>query len=294
MTADTPTRRRRRPSMLGAGARLGVDLSQATLEVTSAAIGDAELQRISPYDATGHPVLAVPGLMGDERSVRRLNHYLRRRGFAPTPWPRGRNLGPRGESFEEHLDTMVAELKPLLERMSDDASAPVSLVGHSLGGVLSRELGRRLPDEIDRIITLGAPVFGVGEQDNPIIGRIGQRLRGKGTSYTDMMDGHSYGHWDSARPDLPCVSIVSPIDQVIDRSKAAIPQESLDGAAGPIRENVTVRSSHIGMVSNPFVLLTVADRLLADPQEWQCFDPDPYLWPRPKRFVRHIFPPIRY
>lgn len=276
--------------MLLAGARLCADMGQATLELASAVIGDAELQRISPTDVTGRPVLAIPGLMGDEKSVRRLNDFLARRGFTPTIWPFGRNLGPRAETFEEHLDDMVAKLQPLLRGIADEASTPVALVGHSLGGVLARELGRRMPDEVDRILTLGAPVFGVGERDNPIIAGIGQRLRGKDTSYRDMMNGRAYGHWGNATPKMPCVSIISPIDQVIDRSLAAIPTESLDQALGPIRENVTVRSSHVGMVANPFILLAVADRLLADREAWVRFDPERYLANRPGPLVRHLYP----
>ncbi len=148
-------------------------------------------------------------------------------------------------------------------------------------------------EEVDRILTLGAPAFGGGERDNPTISGIGQRLRGKETSYLDMMDGRSYGHWDAATLDLPCVSIVSPIDQVIDRSMAANPCDSLDASGGPISENVMVRSSHIGMVSNPFVMLTVADRLMADRRDWRRFDPTSYLSNRPQRSVRHIFPTLR-
>ncbi|MDN5777424.1 MAG: alpha/beta fold hydrolase [Humibacillus sp.] len=278
-------------SLFTAGARLGFDFAQATLEVATATVGDAELQRVSPSDDLGRPVLVIPGLTGNEKSVRRLVEYLCSRGFVATAWPLGRNLGPRGgETFETHLDSVMMVIGPMLRSLADTTSQPVSLVGHSLGGVLAREIGRRLAPEVDRLITLGAPVFGVGERDNPIISRIGQQIRGR-TSYLEMMSGHAYGHWDSQSPTRPCVSIISPIDQVVDRDMAAIPVESLDPVVGPIRENVTVRSSHIGMTSNPFVLLAVADRLLADAESWQRFDPFRYFPHRLGPMVRHVYPP---
>ena len=278
--------------MFTASIGLSIDLCQASLELASLWALNAELQRVSPYDPAGRPVLTIPGLLGDDRAIRRLSQFLRARGFAVAEWPLGRNLGPRNETFEAHLDTVVGQIRPRLRELADRTGAPVSLVGHSLGGVLARELGRRMPAEVDRILTLGAPVFGVGERDNAIIAHIGQRLRGA-TTYREMMAGNSYGHWDASGPDLPCVSIVSPIDRVVDRSLAAIPHECLDAAAGPIRENVVVRYSHAGLVANPFVQLVVADRLLADRQDWRRFDPGQYLPARPVRVIRHVYPRYR-
>jgi len=42
----------------------------------------------------------------------------------------------------------------------DAAGAPVSLLGWSLGGVIAREVARREPDAVRRVITYGTPVVG--------------------------------------------------------------------------------------------------------------------------------------
>ena len=41
-----------------------------------------------------------------------------------------------------------------------DTGRPASLVGWSLGGVIAREVARRHPDAVRRVITYGTPVTG--------------------------------------------------------------------------------------------------------------------------------------
>jgi hypothetical protein len=41
----------------------------------------------------GHPVLVVPGFVGDAGSMAVLKHYLRNRGYEVDDWGLGRNVG---------------------------------------------------------------------------------------------------------------------------------------------------------------------------------------------------------
>jgi pimeloyl-ACP methyl ester carboxylesterase len=42
----------------------------------------------------------------------------------------------------------------------DTSGSPVSLVGWSLGGVIAREVARRRPEAVRRVVTYGTPVVG--------------------------------------------------------------------------------------------------------------------------------------
>nr|AIT69765.1 putative hemerythrin [uncultured bacterium] len=56
------------------------------------------------------------------------------------------------------------------------------------------------------------------------------------------------------------------------------------------RENIRVLASHIGMTFSPWVLLAVADRLLADRDHWQPFDASRYLPGALKGVVPVMYP----
>ena len=99
-------------------------------------------------------------------------------------------------------------------------------------------------------------------------------------------------HWDADQPALPCVSIHSPLDGVVDEASSVIPQyivEQSDNSAP--RENLRVLSSHIGMSVNPCVLLAIADRLVQDRDSWQVFDPYRYYSETLQGAVSRLYPP---
>ena len=96
-------------------------------------------------------------------------------------------LDPLAESFDVHpLDrlghhpdypvnhnwgNLVEELLSYLP----DTDAPLLGVGHSLGGIYSREIARMEPDVIRQVITLGSP-FGQGRDTASHANRMYQRL----------------------------------------------------------------------------------------------------------------------
>jgi hypothetical protein len=85
-------------------------------------------------------------------------------------------------------------------------------------------------------------------------------------------------HLDADQPSLPCVSIHSPYDGIVDEASSRIPQYIVDDAepSAP-RENLRVMSSHVGMSVNPWVLLAVADRLAQSRDDWIEFEPRDYF-----------------
>lgn len=98
----------------------------------------------------GEPVLVIPGFLASDKSTRVLRRALVAGGYRAYGWDLGFNWGARADLFDR------------LEAQLDRAArhGPVSLVGWSLGGVYARELAKRRPEDIKRVITLGSPFSG--------------------------------------------------------------------------------------------------------------------------------------
>jgi pimeloyl-ACP methyl ester carboxylesterase len=47
----------------------------------------------------------------------------------------------------------------LIRKVSDESNQKVTLIGHSLGGVLSKELAKMFPAHVEQVISLGSPLF---------------------------------------------------------------------------------------------------------------------------------------
>jgi esterase/lipase len=274
--------------------RLNVDVLWGGGERLAGLLGRPVRDHLLPMGDGTTPVLTIPGFLAPEFSLARLNRTLNDHGFVAHSWGRGRNLGPRGMSIFEHVEEVEAELGHMIRVMADTAEHPVALVGQSLGGVYARELAERLPDYVDRVITIGSPAI---EPDsahhlNKLLRLLNRRFTGK--RLVELTKEESLLHWDAHEPDMPLVAIYSPVDRVVPEFLSRMPDEvvaeSHDGAP---RENVPIVCSHSGMGVNPFVILAVLDRLVQPTEGWTDFDAAKYftgplrLWPTPFRHPLH-------
>jgi triacylglycerol esterase/lipase EstA (alpha/beta hydrolase family) len=87
--------------------------------------------------------------MADSDSMAMLRRWLDGLGYNAIPWGLGRNVGPRGILMERLIAT-VGDL-------AREHRQPVSLIGHSLGGVFAREIAKVIPTQVRQVITLGSP-----------------------------------------------------------------------------------------------------------------------------------------
>jgi pimeloyl-ACP methyl ester carboxylesterase len=274
--------------------RLNVDVLWGGGERLAGLLGRPVRDHVLPMGDGTTPVLTIPGFLAPEFSLVRLNRTLNEHGFFARSWGRGRNLGPRGMSIFEHVEEVEADLGREIRVMAEIAEHPVALVGQSLGGVYARELARRLPDCVDRVITIGSPAI---EPDsahhlNKLLRLLNRRFSGK--RLVELTKEESLLHWDAHEPPMPLVAIYSPVDRVVPEFLSRIPDEvvaeSHDGAP---RENVPIVCSHSGMAVNPFVILAVLDRLIQPTARWESFDASDYftgplrLWPTPFRHPLH-------
>jgi pimeloyl-ACP methyl ester carboxylesterase len=98
----------------------------------------------------GHPVLVLPGLLAGDRYLEPLRGWLRRVGYRPLASGLERNPG-----WSEEL---VRELGDVAEGAFQRSGTRVTIVGHSMGGVLGRSIALRRPHAVRHVITLGSPL----------------------------------------------------------------------------------------------------------------------------------------
>jgi len=97
----------------------------------------------------GEPVVLIPGFLGGDWTLMVLAKWLKRIGYAP--YLSGIYCNRRCP--RETADNLGRRIEYLYNK-----AGPLSLIGHSLGGILARQLGHVFPQKIKRIITLGTPV----------------------------------------------------------------------------------------------------------------------------------------
>ncbi len=186
----------------------------------------------------GHVVVDIPGWRAPELSGAPMRAYLRALGYDARGWGLGTNTGdPRRD---------VERLARIVLRLTDEAGAPVSLVGWSLGGVIAREVARREPDAVRRVITYGTPVVG-------------------GARFTAVA--RAYGPGDSEAADVLARRLDTespirvPLTAIFTRRDGIVSWPACIDRSSPFVEHVEVSSTHIGMGLDPDVWAIVADRL---------------------------------
>ncbi|OGP87070.1 MAG: hypothetical protein A2Y95_00055 [Deltaproteobacteria bacterium RBG_13_65_10] len=200
-------------------------------------------------EGDGHGVLLVPGLLAYDQSMAPLARVLRRLGYRTYRSGLNPNTGP--------TKATVAWLKERVPDVIKRSGGPISIVGQSLGGIYAREIARRTYGEVRMVITLGSPFR---DPNNTRAAALASRLRA--WWHPDEAD---HGAHTLGRPlGVPTTSIYS-------RSDGIVSWQACLEAPGPRRENIEVRTSHIGMSVHPSVIRIVADRLSLLPGRWRSY-----------------------
>jgi pimeloyl-ACP methyl ester carboxylesterase len=227
-------------------------------------------------------VITIPGYTGNDETVAPLNDALQALGYTAESWGLGLNSGvPSRQLFEQQTNQIAKRAS----RLAEKTGARVSLVGHSLGGMFAREIGRRFPLLIDRVITMGSPAHVIRPAE-PLPGAEPKPGRPLGRRDRD----HIFS--DQPPPGMPLVAIYSRLDTIAPVTTTQIPGDYLHDPDGAPRENVEILCSHLGMAVNPLVQIVVADRLAQPIEGWSPFEAARYF-PLPLRLAHSVFyPPI--
>jgi len=202
----------------------------------------------------GAPVVVVPGFLGTDLYLLELSLWLGRIGYRPYRSSIGRN--------DECIDVLARRLLGTIERAHEETGRTVHLIGHSLGGMLSRAAAVRRPEDIASVITLGSPFRGV--RSHPLVmdavravrARVLQEGR-RPECYTGHCgcDGIS-AFW--AVPPVPHIAVYTKTDGIVDWRVCVNDDPAID---------FEVSGTHVGLVFNPAVYRLIAARLAATPSE---------------------------
>jgi pimeloyl-ACP methyl ester carboxylesterase len=135
-----------------------------------------------------------------------------------------------------------------VERQLTETAAghgPVALVGASLGGTIAREIARRRPDAVSRVITLGSPVR------LPVISLLAPLAQLLSLLWEDEAMA-AFARIAQPLP-VPLTAIVTREDGIVDW-RCCLPGPE-DG------ETVEVAGAHSTLASSPEVQRAIADRL---------------------------------
>ncbi len=198
----------------------------------------------------GRPVVVLPGLLAGDGSTRALRRLLRLAGYAPYGWGLGTNVGP--------TKRIVGGMDDVLGEITDRHGRPVSIIGWSLGGMFGYDLAGRHRGAVDRLITLGSPLY------------LADPRQSRGSRFYDgyapaHLADYSLDSWRKpAGLAVPATSIFSKTDGIVRWQTCVHPP-------GPLAENIEVYGSHCGLGFHPAAAYAILDRLAAPGDPWHKF-----------------------
>jgi triacylglycerol lipase len=222
---------------------------------------DRRTLRGTPYAtrATGRavdPVVLVPGFMAGDGTLSLMARHLRRHGHRTYRSTMHANVGCT-QAASECLERRI-------EAIAIKRDRKVTIVGHSLGGLLARGVAARRPDLVDAIVTLGSPILAPGAAHPALLFDLGLVIKLRNAGFGGMMGedctsgGCAQLSWQQSRIPLEkgvaFTSVFSRRDGIIDWRSCLDPQA----------KTVEVSTSHLGMAFDPVVLDIVTQTLEAN------------------------------
>ena len=199
-------------------------------------------RRRVPVAVTANPQVAMilPGFGASPMRMRYLARHLERAGHIAKRWGLGRNWGPEPARF----DAIEARLLELHARHG----RKVVLIGWSLGGLYAREIAKRQPQTVAKVISMGSPFSGSPRANN--VWRAYQFITGH------SVDAPPIDADLAAKPPVETVALWSANDGVIAPRCAA-------GRPGERDRAIPLRCTHMGFTYDPQVIATLLAELEA-------------------------------
>lgn len=178
--------------------------------------------------ATPRTVMLLPAFATHPVRMRYMARQLERAGHTVKRWGLGFNLGPTQDN--------IARLERRLLDVAERYAQPVHMVGWSLGGVFARELAKRHPHAVAKVITMGSPFSG------------SLRANNAWRAY-HFVTGHRVENPPieaeiAAKPPVETVALWSPRDGIVSPRSAC-------GRPGERDRAVALRCTHLGFAWDP-------------------------------------------
>lgn len=211
-------------------------------------LGEAEVllepirrpRRSVPITASRNPQVAMilPGFATHPMRMRYLARQLESAGHVAKRWGLGFNWGPTDENF--------AAIEDRLLQLHARHGRKVVLIGWSLGGLYARELAKRQPGSVAKVVTMGSPFSGSPRANN--VWRAYQFITGH------SVDAPPVAAELRVKPPVETVALWSANDGVIAPRCAA-------GRPGERDRAIPLRCTHMGFTYDPQVIATLLAEL---------------------------------
>ncbi len=184
----------------------------------------------------GAPTIVVPGYGAGDSTMAPLRNFLGRIGHDVRPAGLGRITGD--------VDEQRLRFGEIVAEVAAETGRRVNLVAWSLGGIISREAARDLPDSVERVVTFGTPVEG-------------------GPSYTSMAERYSEEYTQHILDMIELRSrtpLTAPVTAIWSRRDGVVAPEACIDRRSPDVEHIEVTRTPFGMGIDPDVWAVIADR----------------------------------
>ena len=219
----------------------------------------------------GSPVVLLPAAVAGDWIMPVLSGWLRRLDYRPFP-----------STISMHVDCSdrtLSRLLPHVERIAVAQQSPVTLLGHSRGGLLARSVATSRPDLVRRVVTLASPLSDPFAVTNLTLNAAASLARRRferaglaGCLTNDCMCpfGQSFSApWPTGPEAPPLVSLFTRSDEVVGWQACLTP----DG------HNVEVRGTHTGLLASRNAYVALARALAGE------FDQPGTTWADPRQVV---------
>ncbi len=204
----------------------------------------------------GSPVILVPGFLATDFYLYDLYFWLQRIGYKPYL----SNIGWNADC----LNTLVNKLSETVQKAHEETGKKVHLIGHSLGGILSRSAAAQNLEIIDSVITMGSPFRGV--KSHPFLIDMSEKIRRRifvnhdnnhpQNCYTGYCDCVAVSAMQKVLPDtIKKTAIYSKSDGVVHWENCIYRDEN---------KNFEVSGTHCGMAFNYQVYKLIGERLKSE------------------------------
>jgi len=202
----------------------------------------------------GEPVVIVPGFLATDVSLVELYGWLARVGYRPY----FSNIGRMADCPNHLADELVKTIKQAF----DETGQRVRLIGHSLGGMLARDISLEYPEYVEMVVSMGSPFRDAVRAHPALIAATDALKRGRdGNMGRNIKPSCFSGHCtcrfvkNMIAPDpyqVAHYAIYSRYDGVVEWQSCMEEDPSL---------NDEVNCTHIGMAFHPGVFRALGRRL---------------------------------
>ena len=183
-------------------------------------------------------VMLLPGFATHPVRMRYMARRLEAAGHRVKRWGMGFNWGARADT----IDRLGERLDAIAERHGE----AVVLVGWSLGGLFARELAKRRPEQVAKVVTMGSPFSWSPRANN--VWRAYHFVTGHRVEEPPV-DVDLAG-----KPPVETVALWSPRDGIVHPRAAR-------GAPGERDREIALRCTHMGFAYDPQVIAAVLREL---------------------------------